>query len=743
MPLAPLRTFFFHTFFDGARGAKPGTVVITGFNTDVEYDGVTYHVQTEDKGLDTPLILSLVYVGGAILASKRTPYDDLITSGFDDSVLAERLNRQHKLICAAVRAGRIGELKQMSERDPSSRAAASAADKGEPSAPADGTSPVAEPEHGAPADAAGAAARPLSHFEFPKQMKGAQQKIKDLVTVAAFDETTNIADQSGALAAYHFTDATSDLLARWLDGLADVTRRRGAARALAGARGVGKSHTLATFAALAASPELRTNVADAHVAISARRLMERRYIVIRVERGTRQTLLGEVAAAFNTAFGVRKALWGSNPASMLISAITHASDAIPVIIVDTPFDRTVRPVRDGRDDGPLLSEFAAAAQNINAFIALALDDDIANAIGASGALASAFQVDYLDPEHLYNIIDQDLLRKSARSRSALHEIYQTLRGAVPGFNWSEARFAALYPLHPLVAEVMPAVRQHAPAFSFLSFASMATQRSANRPALSPVLLDEVFDRLEYDLRRSEKLQVAFATYDELVTQAVAQFAPMQRLQAKFLLKCLFILSLDGRGATASELCAALLFYDEASPDGAVDRIDEVLARFAEAAPAGALDQIGDRGETRYSFQLGALTTSDVTSEGAAAAEGSATGALSAEGTSEAVREKAATDALYLTLLDDEGDFRAGELVTMRIYVGHGPENGQPIQDAGITVKVLGTSFRPLIVTTTTGPDGVAIVRALLPRFNSGRAAILIRASAGDNEAELRRIIHSA
>ncbi len=45
-------------------------IVITGFNTDIEHDGVVYHVQTEDKGLDSPLILSLVYSGGAILASK-------------------------------------------------------------------------------------------------------------------------------------------------------------------------------------------------------------------------------------------------------------------------------------------------------------------------------------------------------------------------------------------------------------------------------------------------------------------------------------------------------------------------------------------------------------------------------------------------------------------------------------------------------------------------------------------------
>ena len=91
--------------------------MITGYNTDVEYNGVTYHVQTEDKGLQTPMILTLLYAGGAILASKRTPYDDLLASGFNEDVLRKRLERQHKLICAAVHAGRIEELKRMGERE--------------------------------------------------------------------------------------------------------------------------------------------------------------------------------------------------------------------------------------------------------------------------------------------------------------------------------------------------------------------------------------------------------------------------------------------------------------------------------------------------------------------------------------------------------------------------------------------------------------------------------------------------
>lgn len=88
--------------------------VITGFNTDIEHDGVVYHVQTEDKGLDTPIILSLVYAGGTILASKRSPYKDLIAAGFSDELLAERLKRQHTLICAAIHSGRIDDLKKMS-----------------------------------------------------------------------------------------------------------------------------------------------------------------------------------------------------------------------------------------------------------------------------------------------------------------------------------------------------------------------------------------------------------------------------------------------------------------------------------------------------------------------------------------------------------------------------------------------------------------------------------------------------
>ncbi len=95
--------------------------VISGFNTDVEFDGVVYHIQTEDKGLSSKKIISLVYVGGTILASKRTTYDDIPEGDLDEKVLAARVSKQHKLMCAAIKAGRIDELKEMTSKASAAR----------------------------------------------------------------------------------------------------------------------------------------------------------------------------------------------------------------------------------------------------------------------------------------------------------------------------------------------------------------------------------------------------------------------------------------------------------------------------------------------------------------------------------------------------------------------------------------------------------------------------------------------
>ncbi len=445
-----------------------------------------------------------------------------------------------------------------------------------------------------------------------KGMKRTQEKIKDLIEPHAYDAVRDFAaEPARALAAYHFTDVTSDLLARWLDALSGVGRGRGAAHALAGARGVGKSHTLAVFGAMC-SEKLAESVADAHVSSSARRLAGRRYRVVRVERGMREMLAEEMEAAFAREFGGSEAEWKGNPREMMAAAAARADDATLVVLVDTA---STRPSRVSRDDGPLLGELAEATRGVNAFVALALDDDIAGADGANVVLSGTYRIDYLDTEHLYHVADQHVLCKKPQARAALNEIYASLRATVSGFNWSESRFALLYPVHPLIGDVSAAVRLYVPHFSFLPFVSQAACHAVSRPALSLVLLDELFDGVESDLRKSGELRDAFSSYDHLLTESVERLPVMQRYQARLLLKSLFILSLDGRGATARELCAALLLPDDDAQ--AAGQINETLEAFTGAALPGSMHVSvrADGGGAHYRFQLDGSETSAVMREG--------------------------------------------------------------------------------------------------------------------------------
>ncbi|MGA9770914.1 MAG: hypothetical protein WBV94_17870 [Blastocatellia bacterium] len=84
--------------------------MITGFNTDVRYEGNIYHVQTEDRGQDNPFLESLVYIGGTIVAKKSTPYREQLSNGATEEMISSLLKRQHQIIIAAIKAGRIEDL---------------------------------------------------------------------------------------------------------------------------------------------------------------------------------------------------------------------------------------------------------------------------------------------------------------------------------------------------------------------------------------------------------------------------------------------------------------------------------------------------------------------------------------------------------------------------------------------------------------------------------------------------------
>jgi hypothetical protein len=87
-----------------------GTVVLTGYNTDIDSAGTTYHVQTEDKGRSNPIVESLVYARGEILYSRRTSYQDLVDEKVKNSAIATLMERQHHTIIEVIRRGRLAQL---------------------------------------------------------------------------------------------------------------------------------------------------------------------------------------------------------------------------------------------------------------------------------------------------------------------------------------------------------------------------------------------------------------------------------------------------------------------------------------------------------------------------------------------------------------------------------------------------------------------------------------------------------
>jgi hypothetical protein len=110
---------------------------------------------------------------------------------------------------------------------------------------------------------------------------------------------------------------------------------------------------------------------------------------------------------------------------------------------------------------------------------------------------------------------------------------------------------------------------------------------------------------------------------------------------------------------------------------------------------------------------------------------------------EALDEPVLEDGLYITLLDDD-EFYSGQRYTLRVLISNRTAGDEkPLANVSVSVKVLGTTFRPLIYTLKTESDGVASISTEMPQFTSGRAAVLVRAVTKDQAAELRRIIHPA
>ncbi|MBA4374125.1 MAG: hypothetical protein C0402_14845 [Thermodesulfovibrio sp.] len=70
--------------------------MLVGYNTNVPYKGNLYHIQTEDSGLKNPVIITLLYIKGTILSSKKISYAHIASSPDYKEKVRELMKEQHK-----------------------------------------------------------------------------------------------------------------------------------------------------------------------------------------------------------------------------------------------------------------------------------------------------------------------------------------------------------------------------------------------------------------------------------------------------------------------------------------------------------------------------------------------------------------------------------------------------------------------------------------------------------------------
>jgi hypothetical protein len=79
---------------------------VNGFNHNITHRERVYHVQTEDSGVNNPTIVTLLYVGGNILAQKKTSYAELLGAPNVAEQVRQRMEEQHKEMLRNVVAGK-------------------------------------------------------------------------------------------------------------------------------------------------------------------------------------------------------------------------------------------------------------------------------------------------------------------------------------------------------------------------------------------------------------------------------------------------------------------------------------------------------------------------------------------------------------------------------------------------------------------------------------------------------------
>lgn len=83
--------------------------MILGLNTDVRHKGKTFHIQTEDSGIANPVLFTHVFLGGTIIASRKSSYEDDLEHEALEKHVRGLMRAQHRATHDALVAGEFDD----------------------------------------------------------------------------------------------------------------------------------------------------------------------------------------------------------------------------------------------------------------------------------------------------------------------------------------------------------------------------------------------------------------------------------------------------------------------------------------------------------------------------------------------------------------------------------------------------------------------------------------------------------
>ncbi|MFH1262689.1 MAG: hypothetical protein V1495_04500 [Pseudomonadota bacterium] len=81
--------------------------MLPGYNHNLRHEGVVFHIQTEDGGVDNPVVVTHVFAGGNVLAARRSNYQKFIIKPSLREIVLAIMQEQHKEMMKDLVHGRL------------------------------------------------------------------------------------------------------------------------------------------------------------------------------------------------------------------------------------------------------------------------------------------------------------------------------------------------------------------------------------------------------------------------------------------------------------------------------------------------------------------------------------------------------------------------------------------------------------------------------------------------------------